>query len=66
MKKLKQVLRICVLAILVLLACTGVGIVGQFLPKNGEPYMNNEVLIELVEKKKDEDESESESEREKT
>jgi hypothetical protein len=63
MKKLKQVLRICALTILILLACTGVGIVGQFLPKNSEPYMNNEMLIELVEKKEDESEEESESEK---
>ncbi len=60
MKTIKQILRICGLAILILLACAGVGIVGGFVPGNREPYMHKRITIELVEKKDDESEDESE------
>ncbi len=59
MKKIKQILRVCGLSILILLACAGIGFVGEFLPRNRESYMHKQPLIELVEKK---DESENEME----
>jgi hypothetical protein len=63
MKKFKKFLRILGLSILILLACAGIGIVGQFLPRNRESYMNKQTLIELVERKDDELENESEAEK---
>jgi len=60
MKKFKQVVRLVVLTLLILLACTGVGIVGGFPLKNREQYLDKETTIELVEKKEDESEDEEE------
>ena len=46
-------MRWTLLAILIVLAASGVGIFGAFLPKNRERYMDNEIKIELVEGKED-------------
>lgn len=58
MTKTKRVIRVIILAILIILACAGMGFM---VPLNKrEQMMDNEILMELVEKKKDEEESESE------
>ena len=46
-------MRWTLLAILIVLAASGVGIFGAFLPRNRERYMDNEIKIELVEGKED-------------
>ncbi|NJM25439.1 MAG: hypothetical protein HC859_08070 [Bacteroidia bacterium] len=54
---MKKVARILFLIALLILAAFGVGITGAFLPNTRERFMNNEIKIELVEKKnEDEDE----------
>ena len=63
MTKIKQVLRICGLTILILLACSGIAVMGGLPFAHREQYMDNEIKIELVEKRKDEDESDDESEK---
>ena len=55
MEKIKKVLRIFGLFILILLAMSGIGIVGTFLPSYRERYMDNEIRIEQVDKKKDDE-----------
>ena len=53
MDTFKKIMRWTLLAILIVLAASGVGIFGAFLPKNRERYMDNEIKIELVEGKED-------------
>lgn len=58
MTKTKRVIRVIILTILIILACAGMGFM---IPLNKrEQMMDNEILMELVEKKRDEEESESE------
>ena len=54
MDTFKKIIRWTVLVFLILLAASGVGIFGAFLPRNKERYMDNEIKIELVEKMEDE------------
>ena len=53
MDTFKKIIRWTLLAILIILAASGVGIFGAFLPRNRERYMDNEIKIELVEGKED-------------
>lgn len=53
MDTFKKIIRWTLLAILIVLAASGVGIFGAFLPRNRERYMDNEIKIELVEGKED-------------
>jgi len=55
MEKLKKIFRVIVLMLLILLALSGIGIVGAFF--NRERYANKKVTIELVEKKENENEN---------
>ena len=58
MTKTKRVIRVIILTILIILAFAGMGFM---IPLNKrEQMMDNEILMELVEKKRDEEESESE------
>jgi len=58
MKKFKKLVRLCCLALFLLLAVTGIAITGaaptQF--KKREQIIDNEPLIEMVDKKKEDDE----------
>jgi anionic cell wall polymer biosynthesis LytR-Cps2A-Psr (LCP) family protein len=54
MKTLKKIFRVIVLALLILLALSGIGIVGAFFNSNRERYLNKNVTIEMVDKKKKE------------
>jgi hypothetical protein len=58
MKKLKKLARICCLALLLLLAVTGIAITGvaPTQAKNRERIIDNEPLIEMVDKKKEDEE----------
>jgi hypothetical protein len=58
MKKLKNLLRLICLVVFLLLAVTGISIVGAapILAKNEERFNNNESPIEMVDKKKEEEE----------
>ncbi len=56
MKTLKKVIRVFVLGVLIILAVSGVGIVGAFLPNNREKFMDKEIRIERIDKNKDEEE----------
>jgi len=56
MKSLKKILRIAGLICVIIIASTGVGLTGAFLPTNREPYLNKEIRIEMVDEKKEEDE----------
>ena len=48
----KKILRISGFVIIIL-ACAGVGIFGAILPNNRERFMDNEIKIEMVDKKKE-------------
>jgi hypothetical protein len=52
MEKLKKIFRIIGLAFLILLALSGIGIVGAFFSSNRERYMNKKDTIEMVDKKR--------------
>jgi hypothetical protein len=58
MKTLKKVVRAFALALLIILAASGAGIVGAFLPNIREKYMDKEIRIERVDKKRNEDREE--------
>ena len=54
MDTFKKILRWTILVFLIVLAASGVGIFGAFLPRNKERYMDNEIKIELVEGREEE------------
>lgn len=58
MKRLKKLLRFIFLALFLLLAVAGISIVGAapVLARNEERYNDNEVLIEMVDEKKEDEE----------
>ena len=56
MKTFKKILRVIVLALLILLALSGIGIVGAFFTSNRERYADRRTTIEMVDKKKKESE----------
>ncbi len=56
MKKLKKALKLFGLAFLIALALMGVGGISIFSSR--EKYVDNEIRIELVDKKEDEDDGE--------
>jgi hypothetical protein len=56
MKTLKKALRVFFLTFLILFAAAGAGMLGAFLPNFREQYMDKEIRIEQVDKKKTEDE----------
>jgi len=56
MKRLKKFLRFLILAFIILLAAMGVGVPISFGSK--EEYMDREVRIEQVERKREDDEEE--------
>ncbi len=56
MKTLKKVIRVFILGVLIILAVSGVGIVGAFLPNNREEFMDKEIRIERVDKKEGDEE----------
>jgi hypothetical protein len=60
MRKLKKVLRLCGLVILILLACSGISILGGLPLTKREQYLDNEIKIEIVEEKEEESEGETE------
>jgi hypothetical protein len=55
MKRLKKVLRLIGLAVLIALALMGVGGISIFSAR--EKYQDNEIRIEVVDKKEDEDDA---------
>ncbi|GCC51397.1 hypothetical protein SanaruYs_16220 [Chryseotalea sanaruensis] len=55
MKKVKEGLRLLVMVIFLILAAFGMGIMGNILNNNRERYMDKEVRIERVDKKRDDD-----------
>lgn len=59
MSHFKKVLRTIGLILLIILALSGIGIIGApFLPKNRQDYSGKEVTIELVEEKNEDSEKE--------
>ena len=56
MKTFKKILRVIVLTLLILLALSGIGIVGALFNPNRERYANKKTTIEMVDKKKKESE----------
>ena len=62
MKTLKQSLRIFFLTFIILFAAAGAGMLGALLPNFREQYMDKEIRIEQVDKKKEEDEIDEEQE----
>lgn len=56
MINVKKVLRMTFLVIMIILALSGIGIIGQF--NNREKYMDNEIKIEQVDKRDEEEEDE--------
>ncbi|GAA3958303.1 hypothetical protein [Mucilaginibacter dorajii] len=58
MKRLKKLWRFIFLALFLLLAVAGISIAGAapILAKNEERYNDNEVLIEMVDEKKEDEE----------
>jgi hypothetical protein len=55
MKKVKSGLRLLVMVLFLILAAFGMGIMGNILNNNRERYMDKEVRIERVDKKRDDD-----------
>jgi hypothetical protein len=55
MKEAGKLARFVVLTILILLAASGIGITGTFLPTNKERFQNNEIRTEQIDKKKEDD-----------
>jgi len=62
MKTLKKALRVFFLTLIILLAAAGAGMLGAFLPNFREMYMDKEIRIEQVDKKKEDDEADKEQE----
>jgi hypothetical protein len=60
MTALKKVFRILAISSLIVLAATGAGMAGAFLPNTRERYMDKEILIEQVDKKRAEEEENDE------
>ena len=54
MIRFKKILRAIGLVLLILMALSGIGIVGGLFSSNRERYADNEIKIEMVDKKKDE------------
>jgi hypothetical protein len=57
MENFKKILRVFVLTLLILLALSGIGIVGALFSNNRERYRNKEITIEMVDKKEDKSEN---------
>jgi len=57
MEILKKIFRAIVLTLLILLALSGIGIVGALFTSNRERYLNKKVTIEMIDKKKNENEN---------
>ncbi|MBS1978125.1 MAG: hypothetical protein JST46_12190 [Bacteroidetes bacterium] len=55
MNRLKKILRILYLAVLLILAVSGIAITGAFLPGHRERYQNKMVTMEMVDREKEED-----------
>ena len=55
MQKIEKAMRLFAILFMLILAASGIGIMGIFNP-NRERYQDKEIRIELVEKKGDEDE----------
>ncbi|HEY3403529.1 MAG TPA: hypothetical protein VGK59_09095 [Ohtaekwangia sp.] len=55
MEKIKKALRLFVILFMLMLAASGVGIMGVLNPNRGR-FQDKEIQIELVEKKEDEEE----------
>jgi len=54
MDRIKKILRIIALSLLIMLALSGIGIIGgPFLPRIRQDFDRKEVTIELVEEKED-------------
>jgi hypothetical protein len=62
MKTLTKTLRIFLLTLIILFAAAGAGMLGAFVPNFREQYMDKEIRIEQVDKKKEEDDSDKEQE----
>jgi len=54
MIKFKKILRILGLTILILMALSGVGIIGVLFSNNRERYQDKKITVEMVDKKKNE------------
>ena len=52
MRRFKSIIRIFFLSIAIILAVAGIGIGGAMIPVYRERFMNNEIRIEMVDKKK--------------
>ncbi len=61
MDSIKKILRFLVLTVLIILALSGIGIFGNFLNTNREPYRDRELRVEQIDRKKDEEDGEDES-----
>jgi hypothetical protein len=62
MKTFTKVLRVFLLTLIILFAAAGAGMLGAFVPNFREQYMNKEIRIEQVDKKKEEDETDKDQE----
>jgi len=62
MNTFKKALRVFFLTLIILFAAAGAGMLGAILPNFREQYMDKEIRIEQVDKKKDEDEDDKDQE----
>ncbi len=62
MNTLKKALRVFFLTLIILFAAAGAGMLGVFVPNFREQYMDKEIRIEQVDKKKTEDETNEDEE----
>ena len=57
MKAFGKALRLLLMVLLLLMACFGVGLTGNFLNGNKERFMDNEIRTEQAERRRDDEEN---------
>ncbi|MBS1508252.1 MAG: hypothetical protein JSS79_16555 [Bacteroidetes bacterium] len=62
MNNFKKIIRALALTLIIVAAACGAGIAGAFLPNMREKYMDKEIRIERVDKKRNDDSEEKEQE----
>jgi hypothetical protein len=60
MKTLTKIIRVFFLTLIILFAAAGAGMLGAFVPNFREQYMDKEIRIEQVDKKREETDEEQE------
>ncbi|MFZ6013709.1 MAG: hypothetical protein ACOYXT_25445 [Bacteroidota bacterium] len=62
MKTLKKILRLLLITCFIAMASFGIGLQGVIFPSYRDRYLNQEIKIEVVDKKEDDEESDQQQE----